>query len=68
MCIRDRYAAETALDKRGALLAILQANPNEEVKAFALALAASRDATGRQEGLELLKAFPFCLLYTSRCV
>lgn len=53
-----KYAAESALDKRGALLAILQANPNEEVKAFALALAASRDATGRQEGLELLKAFP----------
>lgn len=53
-----RYAAETELDKRGALLAILQANPNEEVKAFALALAASRDAAARQEGLELLKAFP----------
>jgi HEAT repeats len=53
-----RYAVETELDKRGALLAILQANPNEEVKAFALALAASRDAAARQEGLELLKAFP----------
>ena len=53
-----RYAAETELDKRGALLAILQANPNEEVKAFALALAASRDAAARQEGLALLKAFP----------
>ncbi len=53
-----RYAAETELDKRGALLAILQANPNEEVKTFALALAASRDAAARQEGLELLKAFP----------
>lgn len=53
-----RYAAETELDKRGALLAILQANPNEEVKAFALALAASRDPAARQEGLELLKAFP----------
>lgn len=53
-----RYAVETELDKRGALLAILQANPNEEVKAFALALAASRDPAARQEGLELLKAFP----------
>ena len=53
-----RYTLETELDKRGALLAILQANPNEEVKAFALALAASRDAAARQEGLELLKAFP----------
>ncbi len=53
-----RYAAETELDKRGALLAILQVNPNEEVKAFALALAASRDAAARQEGLALLKAFP----------
>ena len=53
-----RYTLETELDKRGALLAILQANPNEEVKAFALALAASRDAADRQEGLELLKAFP----------
>ena len=53
-----RYAAETELDKRGALLAILQANRNEDVKAFALALAASRDAAARQEGLELLKAFP----------
>lgn len=53
-----RYALETELDKRGALLAILQANPNEAVKAFALQLAASRDAAARQEGLELLKAFP----------
>ena len=53
-----RYAVETELDKRGALLAILQANPNEEVKAFALALAASRDAATRQAGLELLKLFP----------
>lgn len=53
-----RYALETELDKRGALLAILQANPNEEVKAFALQLAASRDPAARQEGLELLKAFP----------
>ncbi len=53
-----RYAVETELDKRGALLAMLQANPNEEVKAFALALAASRDAAARQAGLELLKAFP----------
>ncbi len=53
-----RYGVETELDKRGALLAILQANPNEEVKAFALALAASRDAATRQAGLELLKLFP----------
>lgn len=53
-----RYALETELDKRGALLAILQANPNEEVKAFALELAASRDAATRQAGLDLLKIFP----------
>lgn len=53
-----RYGLETELDKRGAILAILQANPNDEVKAFALQLAASRDAAARQEGLELLKAFP----------
>jgi hypothetical protein len=53
-----RYALETELDKRGALLAILQANPNDEVKRVALGLAASRDPVTRQEGLELLKAFP----------
>lgn len=53
-----RYAFETELDKRGALLAMLQANPNEAVKQFALELAASGDAARRQEGLELLKAFP----------
>ena len=53
-----RYALETELDKRGALLAILQANPNEEMRAFALELAASRDAAARQAGLDLLKAFP----------
>lgn len=53
-----RYTLETELDKRGALLATLQANPDDEVKRFALALAASRDPVARQEGLELLKAFP----------
>ncbi len=53
-----QYSLETELDKRGALLAILQANPNEDVKHFALELAASRDPATRQEGLELLKAFP----------
>lgn len=53
-----RYAFETELDKRGALLAILQANPNEEVRNFALVQAASSDPATRQEGLELLKAFP----------
>ena len=53
-----RYAFETQLDKRGALLAMLQANPNEAVKQFALELAASGDSAKRQEGLELLKAFP----------
>lgn len=53
-----RYALETELDKRGALLATLQANPDDEVKRFALGLAASRDPVTRQEGLALLKAFP----------
>ena len=53
-----RYALETELDKRGALLATLQANPDDEVKRFALALAASRDPVARREGLQLLKAFP----------
>lgn len=53
-----RYALETALDARGALLALLLANPNDEMKRFALELAASRDPNTRQAGLELLKAFP----------
>ena len=53
-----QYSFETELDKRGALLAILQANPNEEVRNFALTQAASSDPATRQEGLELLKAFP----------
>ena len=53
-----QYSFETELDKRGALLAILQANPNEEVRNFALTQAASSDSATRQEGLELLKAFP----------
>ncbi|GAA4802305.1 HEAT repeat domain-containing protein [Lysobacter hankyongensis] len=53
-----RYTLETELDKRGALLATLQANPDDEVKRFALQLAASRDPVARREGLELLKAFP----------
>lgn len=52
-----QYALEKELDKRGALLAILQSMPNAEVKRFALQLAASSDPVTRREGLELLKAF-----------
>ncbi len=53
-----QYAYEMDLDKRGALLAILQSMPNDEVKRFALQQAASNDPVIRGEGLELLKAFP----------
>ena len=52
-----QYGLETDLDKRGALLAILQSMPNDEVKHFALQQAASSDPVTRQEGLELLKSF-----------
>lgn len=53
-----QYAHETELDKRGALLAILQSVPTEEVKRFALQQADSSDMVTRQEGLALLSAFP----------
>lgn len=53
-----QYAFEIDLDKRGALLAILQSMPNDEVRRFALQQAASSDPVLRREGLELLKAFP----------
>ena len=53
-----QYALDPELDKRGALLAIMQSMPNDEVKHFALQLAASSDPVTRQEGLQLLKAFP----------
>ena len=52
-----QYAFETELDKRGALLAILQSMPNDEVRKFALQLAVSSDPATRRDGLELLKAF-----------
>ncbi|MEO8003220.1 MAG: HEAT repeat domain-containing protein [Arenimonas sp.] len=55
--VMRQYTFETELDKRGALLAILQSMPNEEVKQFALEQAASSDPVTRREGLELLKAF-----------
>lgn len=52
-----QYAFEMDLDKRGALLAILQSMPSDEVRHFALQQAASSDPATRREGLELLKTF-----------
>ncbi|UOF14079.1 HEAT repeat domain-containing protein [Lysobacter capsici] len=54
--LRD-YSFETELDKRGALLAVLQAVANDEVLRMARQLADSGDPESRRNGLDLLKAF-----------
>ncbi|MGJ7904310.1 HEAT repeat domain-containing protein [Lysobacter sp. 1R34A] len=53
-----RYSFETDLDRRGALLAILQGVANDEVLQFGRRLAADPDPQMRRNGLALLKAFP----------
>lgn len=55
--LMQQFAVETELDKRGALLAMLASEPNDEVKRFALQQAASTDPVTRREGLELLRVF-----------
>lgn len=54
------YAAETDLDTRGALLAVLRgaANDSDTILRFAIAMASSPDPAKRQDGLALLGAFP----------
>lgn len=54
------YAAETDLDTRGALLAVLRAaaTDNEEILGFALELADNPDPARRGDGLTLLEAYP----------
>jgi hypothetical protein len=52
------YASEADLDRRGALLAVLQSAANDEVLHFALQLAERPDPASRQDGLQLLQAFP----------
>lgn len=52
------YSFETELDKRGALLAVLQAVANDDVLRTARQLADSGDPDSRRNGLDLLKAFP----------
>ncbi|WP_046657896.1 HEAT repeat domain-containing protein [Lysobacter capsici] len=54
--LRD-YSFETELDKRGALLAVLQAVANDEVLRMARQLADNGDPESRRNGLDLLKAF-----------
>ncbi|KWS06508.1 hypothetical protein AZ78_4064 [Lysobacter capsici AZ78] len=54
--LRD-YSFKTELDKRGALLAVLQAVANDEVLRLARQLADSGDPESRRNGLDLLKAF-----------
>lgn len=52
-----RYMFETELDKRGALLAVLQGVANDDVLRLGRQLADNRDPSIRRDGLELLKAF-----------
>ncbi|MBW8808560.1 MAG: HEAT repeat domain-containing protein [Lysobacter sp.] len=52
------YSFETEPDKRGALLAVLQAVANDDVLRTARQLADSGDPESRRNGLDLLKAFP----------
>lgn len=54
----QRYAAEREPDRKGALLAVLQASANDDVLRFALEHAASADPDARRDGLALLRAFP----------
>lgn len=56
--LMDRFAGETDLDRRGALLAVLQSAANDDVLRFALQLADSTSPAARQDGLQLLQAFP----------
>lgn len=53
-----RYSFETDLDRRGALLAILQGVANDEVLQLGRQLAGNPDPDTRRNGLALLKAFP----------
>jgi len=53
-----RYSFETDLDRRGALLAILQGVANDEVLQLGRQLAGNPDPDMRRSGLALLKAFP----------
>lgn len=52
------YRYETELDRRGALLAVLQGVANQDVLRAGRELADSGDPRQRQLGLDLLKAFP----------
>lgn len=52
------YRFETELDRRGALLAVLQGVANQDVLRAGRELADSGDPRQRQLGLDLLKAFP----------
>ncbi|MEH6420744.1 HEAT repeat domain-containing protein [Pseudomonas sp. CGJS7] len=54
--LRD-YGFETELDKRGALLAVLQGVANQEVLRLGQQMAASSDPEQRRSGLDLLKSF-----------
>ncbi|MGO1072154.1 HEAT repeat domain-containing protein [Lysobacter sp. CA199] len=54
--LRD-YSFETELDKRGALLAVLQGVANQEVLRLGQQMAESGDPEQRRSGLELLKSF-----------
>ncbi|UJB20060.1 MULTISPECIES: HEAT repeat domain-containing protein [Lysobacter] len=51
------YSFETELDKRGALLAVLQGVANQDVLQLGRQLADSGDPEQRRNGLELLKSF-----------
>lgn len=53
-----RLSAETELDARGALLAILAGAPNAQLLAYAHAQLDSADPQARRIGLDLLKMFP----------
>jgi|GEM_PF-1632225 len=52
------YRFETELDRRGALLAVLQGVANQDVLRAGRELADSGDPRQRQLGLDLLKSFP----------
>lgn len=53
-----RYSQETDMDRRSALIALLQSVGNDEVMRFALQLAQRGDPASRKDGLRLLQAFP----------
>lgn len=54
----QRYATETDLDRKGALLAVLGSAANDDVLRFALDRVDSRDPQVRSDALALLAAFP----------